>query len=75
MRQTFNLTPLRREVLNRMFESGRPISIADAMNGHPNIMPTLVRFGWAKYRHTPPRGYAITNDGMRVMGFETVEAE
>lgn len=73
--KTFNLTPLRREVLNRMFESARPLTIAEAMSGHPNIMPTLCRFGWARYQHSPPMGYVITDEGMRAIGFEAVEAE
>jgi hypothetical protein len=70
----FNLTPYRREVLNRMFESARPLSIAEAMNGHPNIMPTLCSFGLARYQ-LKPAGYVITADGMKVLGFETVESE
>lgn len=75
MRQTFNLTPYRREVLNRMFESARPLTIAEAMNGRVNIMPTLCLCGWAQYRHLPPRGYVITTAGMRAIGVETVENE
>jgi len=58
-----------------MFEAGRPLTIAEAMDGHPNIMPTLCRYGWARYQHKPPRGYVITDEGMRAIGFETVEAE
>lgn len=73
--KTYNLTPFRREVLNRMFESGRPLSIAEAMDGHPNIMPTLCNFGWAKYQHNTPFGYVITDAGMKAIGFEIVESE
>ncbi len=75
MQQRQNVTRLRREVLNRMFEAAGPLSIAEAMDGHPNIMPTLCRFGWTEYRNVLPRGYVITDAGMKAIGFETVESE
>jgi len=71
-RQRQRVTPLRREVLNRLFEAGRPLSFTEAKGDHPNIMPTLLRFGWARYRCD---GYVITSDGMTAIGFENVESE
>lgn len=74
--QNHGITPLRRDVLNRMFEAARPLSIAEAMDGHPNIMPMLCRRGWAKYVIRPPAaGYVITDKGMEAIGFEIVESE
>lgn len=57
------LTPYRAEVLWRLAEADPDgMSIPDASNGHPNIMPTLVAIGWAKFSG---RGnlYVITRQG------------
>lgn len=67
------VTPLRYEVLNRLFEAARPLSIDEVMNDHPNIMPTLIRRGWAT--SAKPSGYMITDAGMAAIGFEIVESE
>lgn len=73
MRRTFNVTPYRREVLERMFVSSRPLSLVEARNGGRNIMPTLIQNGWAECCLCPDgnHGYVITESGRRAIGFDT----
>lgn len=65
-----NLTPYRREVLDRLFVASRPLSKSEALCGHPNILPTLRRFGWVQQRFKAYEGdfYVITDEGIRAIG-------
>lgn len=47
MQQNKNLTPHRRAVLSRLEGLGRASRVA-AIDGHPNNLPSLIRFGWAR---------------------------
>lgn len=65
------LTPYRREVLERIGKAERPLSMAEALNGHPNIFPTLIGAGWATYsgsRVARP-GYLLTPAGREALGW------
>lgn len=56
------LTPVRREILERLRDAGRALSLEEAMGGRRNCMPTIMACKWAKYEH--PDGYRITDEGL-----------
>ncbi len=64
------LTPYRRECLERLAETEQPLPIDDVMCGHPNIMPTLIRAGWAVHANNDGdvAYYEITDMGRAILG-------
>jgi hypothetical protein len=63
------LTPLRREILERLRDAGAPVGKLDALGGHPNVLPTLRRAGWVKETHVAYVGphFEITDAGLAAL--------
>jgi len=63
------LSPLRREVLERLAARG-PLDREAANAGRKNAIPTLMRLGWARSRYdiAPHVVYEITDLGRQMIG-------
>jgi len=66
---SISLSRYRREVLERL--ASGPKTIDEAMQGRPNIMPMLIRAGWAESISSPETSgnatFVITEAGLRAL--------